>query len=141
MAADDDKKMILARRAKFVAAALAGVSLAGVSVACGKEPTQPPQPCLSQPMDQRDAEPVPPPQPCLSPMPYNEDAGPSPIDAGAPADAGGGATTRSLLGDAGTAPPKPTPCLAPPLPTNTGTTKPPPRPCLSIVKPPDKEGR
>jgi hypothetical protein len=132
MAADDDKKLILARRAKFVAAALAGVS-----VACGKEPTQPPQPCLSQPMVHRDAEPEPPPQPCLSPMPNDDDASAAPIDAGPPSD--GGTTTRSLQGDAG--PPKPTPCLAPPLPTNTGKTKPPPRPCLSIVKPPDKESK
>ena len=40
--ADEARKRILARRASFVAAALAGVS-----TACGKEPAQPPQPCLS----------------------------------------------------------------------------------------------
>lgn len=136
MAADDDKKLILARRAKFVAAALAGVA-----VACGKEPTPPAQPCLSVPMQDRDAgrpDAEPPPMPCLTPMRADHDAGP-PATTERATDAGG-PTTRSEHGDAGV-PPKPTPCLAPPLPTNTGTTKPPPRPCLSVVKPPDKESR
>ena len=125
MAADDDKKLILARRAKFVAAALAGVT-----VACGKEPTPPPQPCLSVPVDNRDAgPPEPPPQPCLTPMMMPEDAGPpatETTDAGAPAK------------DAGTPPPKPTPCLSPPIP-NTAPTK--PMPCLTPVRPPDKGTR
>ena len=39
---DDARRLILARRARFVAAALAGVG-----VACGKEPGPPPEPCLS----------------------------------------------------------------------------------------------
>ena len=38
---DESRKKILARRASFVAAALAGV-------ACGKDAEAPPQPCLSQ---------------------------------------------------------------------------------------------
>jgi len=127
MAADDDKKLILARRARFVAAALAGVS-----VACGKEPSQPPQPCLSVPV-QRDADAnEPPPQPCLSPMEPPADAGePTPTDAGSSTTT----TTKQQQGDAGM-PPKPVPCLAPPLPT-----QPPPRPCLSVVKPPDKQSK
>lgn len=66
---DDAKRAILARRARFVAAALAGVS-----IACGKEAAKP-EPCL-EPMIDRDAEPM----PCLSPppMPVEEE------DAGAP---------------------------------------------------------
>jgi hypothetical protein len=132
MAADDDKKLILARRAKFVAAALAGVA-----VACGKEPAPPPEPCLSVPMDNRDAEPPePPPQPCLTPMPWDAGAPETDaIDGGGAKD--GGLTTRSQQqGDAGAPPPKPTPCLSPPIPTNTGTSK--PMPCLTPVRPPDK---
>jgi len=99
-----------------------------VSVACGKEPEQPPQVCLSVPV-QRDADvSEPPPQPCLSPMPY--DAGDtSPEDSGSTTTT----TTKQQQGDAGP-PPKPVPCLAPPLPT-----QPPPRPCLSVVKPPDAQ--
>lgn len=132
MAADDDKKLILARRAKFVAAALAGVS-----VACGKEPAPPPQPCLSQQIS-RDAEPPePPPQPCLTPVQYDPDADARPTvqDGGAaPTGSDGGTTVRSQAPDAGTPPPKPTPCLAPPLPTD----KPRPTPCLTPVRPPDK---
>ena len=70
MSHDELKKQILARRAKFVAAALAASGL-GVAAACGGEVKQvgdggtdsaadsPPQPCLGAP--QQDAEP----QPCL----------------------------------------------------------------------------
>lgn len=133
MAADDDKKLILARRARFVAAALAGVS-----VACGKEPSPPPQPCLSQTAEPPDAEPM----PCLTPMMREEPdtgaAAPSDggaFDAGAPRDAGATTTTRSQKPDAGGPTPTPTPCLSPPLPTNTN--KPPPQPCLSVIKPKD----
>ena len=55
---NDAKKIILARRARFLAAAVATVG-----IACGKDP--PPQPCLSQPYIE--------PQPCLSPVaaPYD----------------------------------------------------------------------
>jgi hypothetical protein len=127
MAADDDKKLILARRAKFVAAALAGVS-----VACGKEPTPPPQPCLTVPMDTRDGGSEPPPQPCLSPLAIDHDAEPTPIEDAGAKDAG--QATRSQQPDASTPPPRPTPCLVPPLPTD----KPRPQPCLTPVRPPDK---
>ena len=40
---DDAARIVLARRAKFIAAAIAGVG-----IACG-EPSRPPQPCLSVP--------------------------------------------------------------------------------------------
>lgn len=128
---EESKKLVLARRAKFVAAALAGVS-----VACGKDPVPPPEPCLSVALDHRDAGP---PVPCLTPVQADVDAGPPAGDAGSSAGPDAGHTTRSQR-DAG-APPKPVPCLAPPLPTNTNTAKPPPRPCLSVVKPPDKESK
>lgn len=85
---DDAKKTILARRARFVAAAMASMSLA-----CGKEHADP-QPCLSEPYHPPDAAPAPsdtaPPQPCLSataataePMPCLSVARPE--DAGATA--------------------------------------------------------
>jgi hypothetical protein len=138
MAADDAKKLILARRATFVAAALAGVS-----VACGKEPSPPPQPCLSVPMEPRDAEPEPPPQPCLTPMMIDRDAeSDAPIDAGGAPTTDAGATTRSKSPDAGGPVPKPTPCLAPPLPTSSGPKKPvPPQPCLSVIVKPGENRR
>jgi hypothetical protein len=76
----DARAQILARRARFVAAALTGLG----ALACARDPAPPPEPCLSQPMqpepDARSAEPEvclsvepepdqppPPPQPCLSP--------------------------------------------------------------------------
>jgi hypothetical protein len=81
---DDARDKILARRARFVAAAIAGIG----ALACTPEPETPPQACLSQPMPQTEAdggepepqvclsvapdpepEDQPPPQPCLSPMP------------------------------------------------------------------------
>jgi len=107
---DDSKKLILARRARFVAAALAGVG-----VACGKEPAQP-QPCLSPVyVAPPDAEPM----PCLSPPVYvPPDADTTTTEA---SDAGAGAEPDAA---------KPMPCLSPrPNPT------PPPRPCLSVVPP------
>jgi hypothetical protein len=70
MSHDEQKKRILARRAKFVAAALAASGL-GVAAACGGDvaPTgdggtdaaadSPPQPCLSPPANDSG------PQPCL----------------------------------------------------------------------------
>jgi hypothetical protein len=126
----DARDKILARRAAFIAAALAGVG------AC-KEPETPPQPCLS-PVP---TEPVP--QPCLVPIAPTE-----PTDAGSESDAGNAntpLTEKPCLEviapsppDAG-APPKPQPCLkiVPP----SGSTRPPgpPRPqvCLTPVRPKD----
>ena len=77
--ANDAKKIILARRARFVAAAVASVG-----IACGKTESSPPMPCLSIAVPY-DAEP-PPPQPCLSPMPADaalfDAATDGPTDAG-----------------------------------------------------------
>jgi hypothetical protein len=97
---DDARQKILARRARFVAAAVAGIG----ALACTPNPETPPQPCLSQPMPQNEPDagvadfedPEPPPeadpqvclsvqpdepqdeprpQPCLSPLPPPKDAG------------------------------------------------------------------
>lgn len=101
MTGDDAKKKILARRASFVAAALA-------SVACQKEPADKPEPCLAAPVNYKppDAgEPEPTPMPCLTPM----NPGPShAADAGAPA-------SSAPTADAGrpVPPPQPQPCLTP----------------------------
>jgi hypothetical protein len=57
---DDAKKMILARRARFVAAAVAA---SGIGLACGKEKAAP---CLSMATMSDDADAGPPPAPCLS---------------------------------------------------------------------------
>jgi hypothetical protein len=128
---DENRKKILARRATFVAAALAGVS-----TACGKEPAPPPQPCLSV-VPSFDAGP----EPCLSPVPPE-----SPDETGTPADAGAPdappapclrvvAPPQEQSADAGPKPP-PRPCLkiVPPQPTDGGP-KPPPLPCLTPVRP------
>ncbi len=112
---DDAKKIILARRARFVAA-----TLAGLGVACGKEPTPPPQPCLAQPMTRADA--AAPPEPCLSPMPPPDGyGGAGPSDAGIPVEA-----------DAGS---------KPAMTATTPPTGPVPRPCLTPVRPKDKTQR
>ena len=99
MGNDDSKKLILARRARFVAAALASgagtVPLVVGAGACGGETEeQSPQPCLS--MDaattRNDAEP----QPCLSMDAAPDDAEPQPClaprlpDAGADGASDGG---------------------------------------------------
>lgn len=100
---DEAKKRILARRATFVAAALAGVS-----TACGKEPAQA-VPCLSPPPPLViDASPA----PCLTPLPPPEVTAP---DAGGPAPAPG-LSAREPSADAGKPKPPPRPCLkvAPP---------------------------
>ena len=71
---DETRRIILARRAKFVAAALAGLGAA--TGAC-----ESPQPCLSPNYEPREAGPEVPPQPCLT-APYE------PPDAGDAGDAG-----------------------------------------------------
>jgi hypothetical protein len=80
---DESKRIILTRRARFIAAALASAGLTAAS--CNKSNVDAnPQPCLSAPPQNYDAAPppppheappVPPPQACLSPMPMPEDAG------------------------------------------------------------------
>lgn len=88
MGNDDAKRLILARRARFVAAALAGVA-----VACGGSAE--PETCLSPVFtptdggkDAADAEP----QPCLEPLPpdASDDAEPQPCLSPLPPDAGDG---------------------------------------------------
>jgi hypothetical protein len=74
------RQIILARRAKFVAAAFAGLSAAR----CGGDTTEP-QPCLSVALD--GGKDTGTPQPCLSPR-YEPDAeAPDAGDAGDAADA------------------------------------------------------
>jgi hypothetical protein len=91
MSNDELKKRILARRAKFVAAALAASGLGVAAAACGGDVTQagdagadaavdsPPQPCLSPPQGDAgfdapssDGDADAGPQPCLVPI---EDSG------------------------------------------------------------------
>jgi hypothetical protein len=96
MGNDDAKRLILARRARFVAAALAGVA-----AACGGETEESPRVCLSVLADSgpgdasgSDAEP----QPCLAPLPpdastdaaSDADAGPQPCLSPLPPDGGDG---------------------------------------------------
>ena len=109
---------IAERRATFVAAALAGMS-----TACGKEPSKNPEPCLSVPIQQ---------PPCLSPVAQPPpDAGPdaseTPEDAGAPLPCLSVAAPRE---DAGA--PKPCLKIAPPT-TQTARPHPTPLPlpCLT----------
>lgn len=117
--AGDAKKIVLARRARFLAAAVASVG-----IACGKD-SGPPQPCLSQPYIAPDAEPM----PCLSPVAVEQPdaAQPQPCLAPPPPDAG-------------PPPEPPRPCLSPPPynpdagkkpPPEAGPPGPPPRPCLT----------
>jgi hypothetical protein len=105
---EEARKKILARRATFVAAALAGVS-----TACGKEPGPPPQPCLS----------------VLAPV---EDAGPEPGLSPAPPPSRpeeGGVPMPCLKVAAPTEGPK----TAPSNVEEDAGPKPPPRPCLKII--------
>lgn len=98
---DESRKKILARRASFVAAALA-------SVACGKDAAERPEPCLSVPYHHDpDAEP---PRPCLS-VAIPDPSAPVP-DAGA----GGPDASAKAVMDGGVRPPTPHPCLKPRLP-------------------------
>jgi len=115
---DDAKKTILARRASFMAAAIASVG-----IACGKTQSSP-EPCLAVPMNyDPDAEaPQPPPRPCLSPV--RPDA--ASFGAARGGDEGGGDSGTGTK-DAGVAQPMP--------------IEPVPLPCLSVLKPRGKEPR
>ena len=118
---DDAKKTILARRAKFIAAAVATVG-----IACSKTQSSP-EPCLSVTAE-RDAGAVP--MPCLSPMPADRiDASRTDVDAGPDADSQAGAPTSAT--DAVKRPSRP-PAVGP-----TAT----PVPCLSIKITPKNEPR
>ena len=92
MGNDDAKRLILARRARFVAAAVAGIA-----AACGgSTEDSKPKPCLEPVL--RDAGADADPKPCLTPLPPDADVV---VDAGADADA------------------EPQPCLSP-LPPDGG---------------------
>lgn len=72
---DEDTRAILARRGRFIAIALAGMTTA----ACG--PDLDPRPCLSPMPDTHGQEEQPPetqPQPCLAPPPSDPDPEPQP---------------------------------------------------------------
>lgn len=99
-AADHDRDAILSRRARFVAAALAGLAGSAVALACSTE--SPPAPDAA-------------PQPCLSPL---VDGGVPPVDAARDAatpDAADGGSEEPDASDAA-----PLPCLAPPLDSGGG---------------------
>jgi hypothetical protein len=102
MKRNDVKELVLARRARFIAAAVASVG-----IACGKESREPPMPCLSVAYIPPDAEPM----PCLSVAVDTpdaaEDAGPT--DAGKP-DADAGKTPAKVKPPPTTVP---MPCLSP----------------------------
>jgi hypothetical protein len=72
---DDAKKTILSRRARFIAAAIAGTG-----IACGKDNASP-QPCLEvayEPPDGGADAARPPPRPCLSPALPRDASAPTP---------------------------------------------------------------
>ncbi|MBW2525804.1 MAG: hypothetical protein JRI23_16590 [Deltaproteobacteria bacterium] len=105
------KNKILARRARFVAAALAGVGLTSAT-AC-----RDPQPCLS-------IEAVPPTSAPTVDVPAEDAAGQTTTEAGTAEPEGTGA------GDAGATPEVPKPCLS-----IAPADEPAPRPCLSRARP------
>lgn len=118
MSDDDAKRAVLARRARFVAAAMAGMATASCD-SCSRS-----QPCLSVSPTYVDASP--PPGPCLSIAIMPTDAGEQTAieGAGDAGDAGKDAGKKIVVGPP---PPRPTPCLsAPPQPC----LSPPPRVCL-----------
>lgn len=109
--AAEDRRAILARRAVFMASALAGLAL-------GEGCSRPaPQPCLSAIPNRPET----PPEPCLSiPVP-RPDAG-QPLEIVAPADAGAPLPPVD---------PPPVPCLSVAVPDPTNPPWPRPQPCLS----------
>jgi hypothetical protein len=125
---DDAKKIVLARRARFVAAAIASVG-----IACGKEPVPPPQPCLSPiyvpPEERPGYEGGAPADDAGAPGATPADA--APPDAGPP-DAG---PPDALRGDAGGPHTGARPLQPTPIPTVA------PSPCLSVRRTPPTRGR
>lgn len=115
MGDDDAKKLIMARRARFVAAALAGLAADGcgkttapADAGSGSDPSlTAPGPCLSVPFQGFD----------------KPDAGST--DGAPPEDAAAPPTPQPCLSVA------PQPCLSKPPP------HPPPRPCLKVAAPRD----
>jgi hypothetical protein len=111
---DEARRAILARRARFIAAALATAGIgAALTQGCAKDRANDPspEPCLSV---------VPQPQVCLEPMP--------PDDAGDPPGTGSALVPTS---DAGAPPPQV--CLS--VPRKEEPEKPVPQPCLSPMPP------
>lgn len=86
MGNEDAKRLILARRARFVAAALASAAMA-----CGGDTESNPNPCLSARLEDSGAKADAEPQPCLDPSvpDAGDDASPHPCLSVA-ADAGDG---------------------------------------------------
>jgi hypothetical protein len=116
-AADHDRDASLSRRARFVAAALAGLAGSAVALACSTE--SPPAPDAA-------------PQPCLSPR-VDVDGAVPPRDAGSGTDASTRDASDGGSDDANDAAPlpclkvapdasdaAPLPCLAPPLDSGGG---------------------
>jgi hypothetical protein len=123
MADDEIKKLILARRAQFIAAAVAGF------VACEPGPeAQPPNVCLS----------------IAVPPPDDGSVGPTIVDAGVSIDPDAAWANDATVATEPDSDAPPQPCLAPPMPClsvvpppprQLDAGGPPPRPCLS-PKPP-----
>jgi hypothetical protein len=132
--ADEDREAILARRAFFVAGAIASIGLAGCDVH--------PQPCLSATAHPTDGG-VAPEAADASALPDAVDATAPPADPtvrdagaaeGGVADAGKLDAGKPDAGAADAGKPVPQPCLRM-LPPQ----KPPPQPCLSVVAPEQKK--
>jgi hypothetical protein len=122
---ENAKKTILARRARFVAAAMMGVGLASCEGKCA------PSACLKIAVSEPDAAPM----PCLSPPALLPDAGVS-VSGG---DAGDDAAADAGPADAGSADAGPADAgPADAGPADAGRPKPPPPPrrrCLSVAHP------
>lgn len=128
MGDDDAKRIILARRARFVRAALTSAGLSAAAVhGCGGETEGGPRVCLEPSLDgsaDADAEP----QPCLGALPPDAgDAEPQPCLEPPLPDAGDAAFDGNVL-DADA---EPQPCLEPPLPDAAPDADAEPQPCLS----------
>ncbi len=126
MVDDPARKAILARRAKFVSAAMLGLA-----VSCSKKEAEP-EPCLKHGIERDDGAP----RACLDPKEAPDaqtlivDTGP---DAGSDADSDVGDADADADADA-PAPPKPCLKIAPPHPC---LSPPPPKPCLKMAPPGD----
>ncbi len=131
MSNEEAKRTVLARRARFVAAAMAGLATASCD-ACN-----PPQPCLSQAMNVDSGLP---PGPCLSVAYIPNDAGEQLAiddagDAGNASDAGDAGAAGKDAGKkvvVGPPAPPPMPCLSPTAPPQPCLKPPPPRVCLDV---------
>ncbi len=130
---EQDRDAILARRARFVATALIGIS---VLPAC--DPFARSQPCLSiEPVrtGEPDAGQDPKPMPCLSPVPdpppsASSDPPPQPCLEIAPQPPPSASNSGGAPDAGAPPPPPPQPCLS--------VVRPPPQPCLTPVRRPEK---